>query len=459
MAPFAVAALASPPRRGAGRHGARQGTRLSKAPHGDSLAILQTQLESPRRCVPRERRLVKSWLRKIAGVFSFRRDPGQSTLDDWRPGDFTPAAEPVAVPDPWHGEATPAQSGDPRAHGRLQERSPASTSAATNTGDGGVGDTAPQQPAVRALTPPSKQTEPAPHVTALDEAWGADAFATVTWPQPASFGQPDSTDDADISRPQADHARLDAVPPHVELPDYDPTLNQRLGSEAWEVFDPARAQAGQKAALIVAELDVTTRRELDDAQALLEALFLEEPSPATLRELQRAALEGLDFATLRNMVELRALWAQQPQWWACRRFSRHRGTRATTPDLLPQGARTLSWALARRICLARADYPVEQMIDPDWLGEWRRLPARPGTPISFVDYLAEKLEFESAEQLDAGLDHLDRAGCLDEPYDHHGWALSIRDPADGQRLSLSMAHVLGPHVKTEAEAAGVGHAS
>ena len=56
---------------------------------------------------------MRSWLRKAAGLLSSRPDPRQSTPDEWRPEDFTPAAETAAAPDPWADTTShpPASSG------------------------------------------------------------------------------------------------------------------------------------------------------------------------------------------------------------------------------------------------------------------------------------------------------------------------------------------------------------
>jgi hypothetical protein len=76
----------------------------------------------------------------------------------------------------------------------------------------------------------------------------------------------------------AEPDEFDPFPFSSDLPDYDPTLDQRLGSEEWAIFDPSRGETKQKAAKIAMLLDVTTRRELNAAVAWLYALFMEQPS-------------------------------------------------------------------------------------------------------------------------------------------------------------------------------------
>lgn len=460
---------------------------------------------------------MKSWLRKVAGLFSSRPDPRQSTPEDWRPEDFTPVAETAAAPDPWAGDtphppaprgpepappaaaaphsvqpiearrdhataapadplprvpeqpelgspveplppSSPATEEPPRRSGAAppdppsQGRPPEPLPHPSPEADGQPADTVPEQPPVPVPTPAPEEAEAARPITAADGDWGEDGFATATWPVPDAELQPDPRADAGTLPAHAEPDAFDTIPTSVDLPDYDPTISQRLGSEDWAVFDPSRVRAKQKAVIVAALLDVTTRRELHAAVAWLEALFLEHPRPATFLAVERAVLEGLDFATLRDMAALRALWAEHPEWWVCRIPSRYARNGATSLSPLANGATALSWALARRLCLARADYPVEQMIDPDWLSEWYRLRPQPGSPVSFVTFIEDKIADETARQIHAGLDGLDRAGDLVERWDRHDWARDLQDPSDGTRLSLSMADVIGPRAKSEPDA-------
>jgi hypothetical protein len=329
---------------------------------------------------------------------------------------------------------------------------PASLPNPSTEADSQPADTAAEQPPVLVPTPAREEAEAARPITASAGDWGEHDFATATWPAPDAEQQHDPGADAGIQPAYAEPDAFDTFPFSVDLPDYDPTLNQRLGSEEWAIFDPSGGEAKQKAAIIATLLDVTTRRELNAAAAWLYELFVEHPRPATFSALERAALEGLDFATLRDMAALRALWAQHPEWWVCRILSRHARNGATSVSRLPNGATALSWALARRICLARADYPVEQMIDPDWLGEWYRLRPQPGTPVSFVTFIEDKIANETARQIHAGLDGLHRAGDLVERWDRHDWPQDLCDPSDGTPLSLSMVDIIGPRAKSEPDA-------
>jgi hypothetical protein len=326
---------------------------------------------------------------------------------------------------------------------------PASLPNPSTEADSQPADCAAEQSPVLVPTSAHDQEEAVRPIAASDGDWGEDGFAIATWPAPDAEQQRDPGADAGIQPAYAESDAFDAFPFSGDLPNYDPTLNQRLGSEEWAIFDPSRGEAKQKAAKIAMLLDVTTRRELNAAVAWLSALFMEHPRPATFLALERAALEGLNFATLRDMAALRALWAQHTEWWVCRVLPRHVCKGPTRLSRLAHGATALSWALARRICLARADYPVEQMIDPDWLGEWYRLRPEPGTPVSFVTFIEDKIANETARQTHIGLDELHRAGDLVEHWDRHDWSRDLCDPSDGAPLSLSMVDVIGPRAKSE----------
>lgn len=378
-------------------------------------------------------------------------------------GPATPVDPPGRIPDqPDLGASTETLSPSslPAAQARCQSAAEAPVPASEELphaslanppceADSQPADSIAEQPSVLVPTLAHEEAEDARPIAARDEDWGEDGFATARWPAADAEQQHDPGADAGIQWAYAEPDEFDPFPVSGDLPDYDPTLDQRLGSEEWAIFDPSRGEAKQKAAKIAMLLDVTTRRELNAAVAWLCALFMEHPRPATFLALERAALEGLDFATLRDMAALRELWAQHPEWWACRVLPRHGCKGATRWSRLARGATALSWALARRICLARAHYPVEQMIDPDWLGEWYRLRPEPGMPVSFLNFIEEKIANETARQIHIGLDGLHRAGDLVERWDRHDWSRELRDPSDGAPLSLSMVDVIGPRAKSE----------
>lgn len=229
-----------------------------------------------------------------------------------------------------------------------------------------------------------------------------------------------------------------------DLPEYDPGLSQRLGDAEWAAKAPRDSLARQRAGMIAALLDVTSRYEAEAAWQWLEAFFLEHRWSATFRALETAALEGLDFPTLRAMAALKDIWAERPDWWL-RRIRTNRATLGGTPtERLPRGDTALSWRLARRICLARCDFPPEEMIDPDWLAEWYALPsADPGASF-FTSFLDEKAGAMLVEALHEGLA---AKASEDEPPSQGHHHLAPRRPLpcgpDGELVSPVMVEATG----------------
>jgi hypothetical protein len=229
-----------------------------------------------------------------------------------------------------------------------------------------------------------------------------------------------------------------------DLPEYDPGLSQRLGDAEWAAEAPQDSLARQRAAMITALLDVTTRHEAEAALQWLEAFFLEHRWSATFRALETAALEGLDFPTLQAMAALKDIWAERPEWWLYRIRTTRANLGGTATGQLPRGDIALSWQLARRICLARRDFPPEEMIDPDWLAEWYALsPGEPGANF-FTAFLDEKVQATLAEALHEGL----VAKARDfEPSSHGHHRLAPRRPLlcgpDGGMVSPVMVEVTG----------------
>ncbi len=229
-----------------------------------------------------------------------------------------------------------------------------------------------------------------------------------------------------------------------ELPDYDPDLTQRLGDAEWAAKAPRDSLARQRAAMIAALLNVTSRHEAEAALKWLEWFFLEHRWSATFRALETAALDGLDFPTLQAMAALKQIWAERPEWWLRRIRIVRANLGGTATERLPRGDTALSWRLARRICLARCDFPPEEMIDPDWLAEWYALsPNEPGASF-FSAFLDEKTESMLAEALHEGL--IAKARDYEPPpLGHH--RLAPRQPLlcgpDGEMVSPVMVEATG----------------
>lgn len=373
---------------------------------------------------------MKGWLRRITDRITGRRpEPAPLPVEPWHAEDFAPVVEAPRVSDPWAPEASETRSA--KAPGALPlHKEPPTDRDRLSTGE----------PSASAV-PPRQQQLGAEAFGEAGETWSPEDFLAVA---PELDGKPavDSTGSA--------CSELDTVPPGVDLPDFDPDACQVLRSTH---FAPLPSRARTKAEALAALLDIPDRRALRAAVDWLEELFLAHPHSATYRALEAIARASPDLSTLQAVVELRALWAQTPAWWVHRTLRRPRyGSRNRIRvefEPLPDGPTALSWNLAYRICLARAAYPVEEMIDPDWLYAWYRLPPVPGSPVSFVDYLEQLLEDEPHAILRAGLTARARAGVLDEPCDRHDWARGLRDPRDGTPLGLRMEEVVGPPMRTE----------
>jgi hypothetical protein len=235
-------------------------------------------------------------------------------------------------------------------------------------------------PADPIIYQPGEQEPPAAHAAFAD--W--DDFAPIApSPPPTAFAAPRDDD--------------------FELPEYDPRLSQRLGDANWAATKPHDALARQRAGMIAALLEVTSRHEAVAALQWLEDFFQEHRWAATFRAIESAALEGLDFPTLRAMAELKEVWAERPDWWLRRVYIRRSNIGGTPTEQMPRGATALSWRLARRICLARCDYPPDGMIDCEWLAEWYDLPSHAPGAQFFTAFLEEKAKSMLAEALHEGL--------------------------------------------------------
>lgn len=223
-----------------------------------------------------------------------------------------------------------------------------------------------------------------------------------------------------------------------DLPDYNQDLSQRLGDATWADPAPSAARARQYAATIASLLDVTSRQEAQAAMSWLEAFFLEHCWPATFRAIEIAALDGLDFRTLRVMAALREVWADRPEWWLRRTPTTPFNIGGTATTRLVRGDIALSWTLSRRLCLARQDFPPEDIIDPEWLAEWYVLPPMAPGALFFTAYLQEKVDGVLAAELHDGF----TAKALEDepvlPFHRLGVLPNLRDDRDGEMISLTM---------------------
>ena len=185
-----------------------------------------------------------------------------------------------------------------------------------------------------------------------------------------------------------------------DIPEFDEDAQQT----PWEIEPEEGGQsirrARDKAADLASLLYLTSRDDQEIALAYLTDLF-EHPDyshSSTFQAIKRIASGGLDFETLKAMVELRSIWRQRTDWWKGRYSWRYRVRR------LSNGATAFTWVAAHRVCLERKDYPPEMMIDDDWIDEWLRLP--PWSPrdcyMSFSSYIEVKIQNFDAELLNYG---------------------------------------------------------
>lgn len=146
--------------------------------------------------------------------------------------------------------------------------------------------------------------------------------------------------------------------------DFDPEA--RRSPWTLDVKDvPADHRSFEKAVTIAKLLKVRRESERLAALADLQDLFTEYPHPATFRALRRLCRDGIDLDMLMTTATLRNLWLEERCTWQRRSGGLH----------LP------SWELALRVAAARADWPVEQMFDLEWLREWQALAGgSPGYP-------------------------------------------------------------------------------
>ncbi len=187
--------------------------------------------------------------------------------------------------------------------------------------------------------------------------------------------------------------------------DDTPEFDEDAQQTPWEIEPEGGRQsirrARDKAADLASLLYLTSHGDQESALAYLIDLF-EHPDyshSSTFQAIKRIASKGLDFETLKAMVELRSIWRQRTDWWKGRYSWRYRVRR------LSNGATAFTWIAAHRVCLVRKDLPPEMMIDDDWLDEWLRLP--PWSPrdyyMSFSSYIEVKIQNLDAEILDYGL--------------------------------------------------------
>lgn len=414
---------------------------------------------------------MRNWVRKFRGLFAPQLAPDPATapaaashsIEYWRPEDAR-VIERATAPDPWAPPSAPTQA-TPLAPDvcttspPTEVPAPASLSAAAELSRSDILDTgwnvletasvdgAPAVPAADHAgvvwpTTEASTSHPSPH-TILQLPDSPAALPPLS--APPSVLSSDFPDTGwDVSHTYVTRAApASRCPPadatfDVDLPEYDPDASQRLGSEEWAASTPPESRVRERAAQIAALLEVTSLQEQIAALHWLEDFFGRRPAAATFRAIERLALAGLDLQTLHAMDALRETWEERPEWWGCRVPALGFRYGAAGIRRMVNGATALSWAMAKRICLSRAELPPEDMIDAEWLDEWYALPQDQRAPISFARYVDEKIAHEAARRLHVGFEACAQLDDPGECFDRLGWYRTIYDPDDGPPLSLRM---------------------
>ncbi|MYE81740.1 MAG: hypothetical protein F4X36_07820 [Gammaproteobacteria bacterium] len=184
-----------------------------------------------------------------------------------------------------------------------------------------------------------------------------------------------------------------------------------MPANARHVHDAARLR--ERVEAVANLLDPGTTAERERARALLADLFERHSHQSTYRALRNAATAGLDVQTLEAMIELKEIWASRSDWW-------YRRSREGVVEM-ERGPAALSWKLARRVCLARWQYPPESMIEDDWFEEWLAAPPRTPGNYDFVTFVQEKIDGRASDDLYAGLRFLH--GSAEARDDPDAWPL------------------------------------
>ena len=179
---------------------------------------------------------------------------------------------------------------------------------------------------------------------------------------------------------------------------FDDEARQSPWKEAVELDELADSRyfirANEKAAGIVDYFEYKTPRERDDAYRYLVEFFSDHSHNKTFESIRAIALKGPDLELLRNVVNLRMMWVDREDICDRWRFSRfYRSIKVT-------------WEVAYAVCIYRQEYPVEEMIDDGWVGEWLEFPIISRIYWSFSAFLAQKIADSEVERLHNGLNLL-----------------------------------------------------
>ena len=207
-----------------------------------------------------------------------------------------------------------------------------------------------------------------------------------------------------------------------DIPEFDEDAQQPPWEIEPEEEGPLIRRARDKAADIASLLYLTSCDDQEIVLTYLTDLFghPDYSHSSTFRAIKRIASDGLDFETLKAMVELRSIWRQRTDWWK-RRFGRRRIRR------LSNGETAFTWVAAHRVCLVRKDFPPEMMIGDDWLNEWLRLSHGSLGYLSFPYYIDVKIQNLDAELLEYGLSLWQQCEKDIDVFERHTAACSVAE--------------------------------
>jgi hypothetical protein len=172
---------------------------------------------------------------------------------------------------------------------------------------------------------------------------------------------------------------------NISLPDFDPSARRAF----WSLIDfdrPFVRDAKSKAAWIVAILQPSNDKGRKFFQRFFQELFLEISSDRFFEKLRMLANEIESSELFVAGIELRRLWEDSCEF---------RQIRVPRPGgVFYTHGPNLTWKAALQIAQAQCDCDPVDMIDREWLTDWRQLKRDSDGYWSFADYARRRAEEE-----------------------------------------------------------------
>lgn len=177
----------------------------------------------------------------------------------------------------------------------------------------------------------------------------------------------------------------------ARLPFFDPQARRSAWSR--NLFEGRFSRnAKSKAAWIVATLQPVTARERNACRLFFEDLFSEKETTRFFDKIRALAAQVDSQDSLIAAIQIRDLIEDSPEYRQTRVPGRY-GIRYT------QGP-NLTWSAALRLTEARADFDPSEMIETEWLTDWRKLRPYSEGYFSFLVYACHRAEHERFEDWD-----------------------------------------------------------